>query len=121
MVQSAQGTAQTRIALVEDDPSAARRFADAIAAAPDLKLEARMESVREALGWLAGHRPDVLLVDLGLPDGSGLEVIRYAASHLPDCDIMVISIFGDDAKVIESIEAGANGYLLKDGSESEIS
>jgi DNA-binding NarL/FixJ family response regulator len=111
----------TRIALVEDDPGTARRFADAIATCPDLNLLHRMDSVRSALAWLRGNSPDVLLVDLGLPDGSGLEVIRYAKANCRGCDIMVVSIFGDDMKVLDSIEAGASGYLLKDGSETELS
>ena len=93
----------TRIALVEDDPGAASRFAAVIAACPDLRLLHRMDTVRGALAWLQGNNPDVLLVDLGLPDGSGLEVIRYAAAHCKGCDIMVVSIFGDDMKVLESI------------------
>jgi DNA-binding NarL/FixJ family response regulator len=60
------------------------------------------------------RHPDVLLVDLGLPDRPGLDLIRHAARHLPDCDIMVITVFGDEKHVIESIEAGATGYLHKD-------
>jgi DNA-binding NarL/FixJ family response regulator len=111
---------RVRITLVEDDPGVVKRFARAIEAAPDLELACAAATVRAALDWLRTQRPDVLLVDLGLPDGSGLDVIRYAAGRYPDCDIMVISIFGDEAKVLESIEAGASGYLLKDGSESEL-
>ncbi|MFN9193209.1 MAG: LuxR C-terminal-related transcriptional regulator, partial [Pseudomonadota bacterium] len=56
----------------------------------------------------------VLLVDLDLPDGFGLDLIRHVASRSDTCDIMVITIFGDERHVIESIEAGASGYLLKD-------
>jgi len=58
--------------------------------------------------------PDVLLVDLDLPGGSGIELIRQAAQVRPQCDAMVISVFGDEQHVLDSIEAGATGYLLKD-------
>ena len=60
------------------------------------------------------NRPDVMLVDLGLPDINGVEVIRYAAARHPHCDILVVTMFGDDQHVLSSIEAGATGYLLKD-------
>jgi DNA-binding NarL/FixJ family response regulator len=56
----------------------------------------------------------VLLVDLGLPDGSGIDVIRAAHTQWPTCAVMVCTAFGDEAHVLQSIEAGASGYLLKD-------
>jgi DNA-binding NarL/FixJ family response regulator len=62
----------------------------------------------------------VLLVDLGLPDGSGLDVIRAARVQWPDCSILVSTIFGDEDHVLRSIEAGAMGYLLKDVSAAEL-
>ena len=69
----------------------------------------------EALALLEGPAADVLLVDLGLPDGSGIDVIRTAQAAWPSCAVMVTTAFGDEAHVIASIEAGASGYLLKDG------
>ena len=63
---------------------------------------------------LATLRPDVLLVDLGLPDTSGLEVVRAARRDCPQTEIMVVSIFGDERSLTEAIRAGATGYLLKD-------
>ena len=60
------------------------------------------------------RKPDVLLVDLGLPDASGIEVIRHASRTLPKCECMVVTVFGDEEHVLASIEAGAAGYLLKD-------
>jgi DNA-binding NarL/FixJ family response regulator len=57
---------------------------------------------------------DVLLVDLGLPDGRGEDVIRYATRLHPELNAMVISVFGDERHVFEAIQAGATGYLLKD-------
>lgn len=69
----------------------------------------------EALELLRGPPADVLLVDLGLPDGSGIDVIRAAQSAWPACATMVTTVFGDEGHVLASIEAGASGYLLKDG------
>jgi len=102
------------IALVEDDAKFREAFVAAITAAPDLRLLGAVATCAEGLALLGCMRPDVLLVDLGLPDRPGLDLIRYAATHLPDCDSMVITVFGDERHVIESIEAGASGYLLKD-------
>lgn len=66
------------------------------------------------------RKPDVLLVDLGLPDTSGIEVIRHASQTLPKCECMVVTVFGDEEHVLASIEAGAAGYLLKDASEENF-
>jgi DNA-binding NarL/FixJ family response regulator len=57
---------------------------------------------------------------LGLPDQSGLEVIRLCKAMKPKTEIMVVTMFGDEANMIRAFEAGASGYLLKDGDESEL-
>ena len=62
----------------------------------------------------------MLLVDIGLPSGSGIELIREAHQTLPNCDVMVVTVFGDERHVLECIEAGATGYLLKDSKDLEI-
>lgn len=73
-----------------------------------------------ALGWLSRTTtiPDVLLVDLGMPDGTGLDVIRDAVSRFPGCEPLVVSVFGDEENVLASIEAGAVGYIHKDAARS---
>jgi DNA-binding NarL/FixJ family response regulator len=72
------------------------------------------------LAWLAEHPVNVLLVDLGLPDGSGLDVIRHAVRLHPACEPLVISMFGDEDNVLASIEAGALGYIHKDSTPDDI-
>jgi len=62
----------------------------------------------------------VLLVDLGLPDGPGIDIIRMAQRQWPQCHVMVSTVFGDEAHVIQSLEAGASGYLLKDSTPARI-
>lgn len=103
-----------RVLIVEDDAKFRAAFADAVASAPDMQLLGAAANGRQGIDLLDRHAPDVLLVDLGLPDVDGLEVIRHAASTLPDCDVMVVTVFGDERHVLESIETGATGYLLKD-------
>lgn len=102
------------ILLVEDDAQFRAAFASAIESAPDMRLIGAAADATQAFDILEREQPDVLLTDLGLPDRSGVEIIRHVAGHWPDCDIMVVTIFGDEQHVLESIEAGATGYLLKD-------
>jgi DNA-binding NarL/FixJ family response regulator len=61
-----------------------------------------------------------LLVDLQLPDGNGIDLIKEVSRRMPGCDVMVVTIFGDERHVLDSIEAGATGYLLKDMSPTEL-
>ncbi|GIK85950.1 MAG: response regulator transcription factor [Burkholderiales bacterium] len=109
------------VLLLEDDPATRERLAGIVAHAPNLALAAACGDLAGALAWLGSHpAPDVLLVDLQLPDGSGIELIRAARRMAPQAESMVISVFGDEAHVVAAIEAGATGYLLKDASAEEI-
>ena len=103
-----------QVALVEDDVFFARALADAIQAAPDMQLLGTAGNCLQARQMLTQPAADVLLVDLGLPDGPGLDIIRAAQRQWPRCLVMVSTVFGDEAHVIQSLEAGASGYLLKD-------
>ena len=116
-----QGDAgRVRVAVVEDDISFQNSFVAAIDATSDLALHASAQNVEEALAMLGGPPADVLVVDLGLPDGSGIDVIRAASRAWPDCGIMVSTTFADERHVIPSIEAGAAGYLLKDSNANTL-
>ena len=108
------------VALVEDDPATQQRLAVAIAGNSALQLVHVAGTAGAAIAWLREARPDVLLVDLGLPDRSGLEVIRHARIHSPLTEVMVVTLFGDESHMIAAFEAGARGYLLKDGTEEEL-
>jgi DNA-binding NarL/FixJ family response regulator len=111
-----------RVLIVEDDPQMRNFFAASVLRSPELTLESSVASVAEAKARLdsALHGVDVLLTDLGLPDGSGLEVIRYARQRYPACEALVISMFGDEDNVLASIEAGALGYIHKDAAPDDI-
>lgn len=110
------------VLMVEDDARTRDDFERNVRAHAGLRWLDGLGTVREALDWLAAapEAPDVLLADLGLPDGSGLEVIRAAAARFPLCDPLVISVHGDAASVLASIEAGAVGYLHKDARPQDI-
>ncbi len=106
--------------IVEDDLGTLERFAEAITNDPRTCVVEKARTGREAIARFADARPDVLLVDLGLPDIHGTEVIRYAVRKRPSCDVMVITMFGDERNVLASIEAGATGYVLKDSSDADL-
>lgn len=80
----------------------------------DIELVSVARNVATGMRLIEAGGYDVLLCDLGLPDGSGITLIRASSDRHPDADIMVITIFADQAKVLDSIKAGARGYLLKD-------
>jgi DNA-binding NarL/FixJ family response regulator len=114
------GSTQIKVAIVEDDLGFRDTLSQALLAAPDMRLAGAAGSRADGLALLQGPPADVLLVDLGLPDGSGIDVIRAAAAQWPACTVMVSTHFGDETHVIRSIEAGASGYLLKDSSHAKI-
>jgi DNA-binding NarL/FixJ family response regulator len=112
-----------RVAIVEDDVQMREFLAASLRDCDRLALVASLGSVAEACAWLDWERQrpvDVMLVDLGLPDGSGLEVIRHARERHPECEPLVFSVFGDEDNVLASIEAGAMGYIHKDAAPENI-
>jgi DNA-binding NarL/FixJ family response regulator len=107
-------SAPVRVMLVEDDDETRERFAALLSRDERTCVVESVGTGREALARVPAVHPDVLLVDLGLPDMHGTQVIRHTLRLLPECDVMVISMFGDEGNVLASIEAGACGYVLKD-------
>lgn len=108
------------VAIVEDEPDVFDAVSRVIRANAQLRLVHGCGTAVEMMRWLTRNPVDVLLVDLGLPDRWGTEVIRLCRSLQPECDVMVLSIFGDVAHMVQAFEAGARGYLIKDGSEEEL-
>jgi DNA-binding NarL/FixJ family response regulator len=108
------------VVIVEDDRRTRAHLCAAIQGQPELALAACFEQAQPAIAWLDSHPVDVLLTDLGLPDGSGIDVITACAARHPCCAIMVITMFGDEKNVLASIEAGASGYLLKDADRLDV-
>lgn len=103
------------ILLVEDDASTREHLARMLSGDPRLQVVAAAETVAEGRAALTEHRPDVLITDLELPDGHGTELIRAIEEHGLDTLAMVITVFADRETVVAALEAGALGYLLKDG------
>ncbi|MDP3408803.1 response regulator transcription factor [Bosea sp. (in: a-proteobacteria)] len=107
------------VLLVEDDAPTRWRLQDALGTSGEFVVTAAA-TLAEARLSLGRDRPQVLLTDLQLPDGHGLELIRETRQRYPDTEIMVISILGDEDSVIAAIRQGATGYLLKDAFPDDI-
>jgi DNA-binding NarL/FixJ family response regulator len=111
----------TAVYIVEDHDTLRDDFARAVSGSPQLQLLGATGSAREALRYLEGGPPlDVLLVDLGLPDGDGASLIRALPQRAPQARALVISVFADDRRVLDALSAGAQGYLLKDTTDDEL-
>jgi DNA-binding NarL/FixJ family response regulator len=108
------------VLVVEDDAVTRRALCLAIEKEPSLKLLDALDGVQSALTWLKHQSADILLIDLGLPDGSGIDVIRFCAHTYPSCNVMVVTTSSDEDSVLDSIEAGASGYILKDAGRPDI-
>jgi DNA-binding NarL/FixJ family response regulator len=106
------------ILLVEDDPPTCMRLKDALANA-GFRVTAAM-TLGEARASLARAAPRVLLTDLQLPDGHGVELIRETRQRFSETEIMVVSALGDEETVISAITVGATGYILKDAFPADI-
>ena len=113
-------TAQYRVAIIEDEPTTRQRIREAVDIHPEFEVIGDVANCAQGRPLIQDHQPDVLLVDLGLPDGHGTELIRLAQTASPKTEIMVITVFGDERNVLSAIEAGATSYLLKDSDSDHI-
>lgn len=108
----------TRVAVVEDDPLLRDELTRTIELTGELQVTGAVDNLADARPLLA-QGVDVLLIDLALPDGSGIDLIREASALATPPKIIVVSIFGDASSVVRAIEAGADGYLLKGADRAE--
>jgi DNA-binding NarL/FixJ family response regulator len=112
--------APTAVIIVEDEPEFRRRFAQIVESEPSMRLTGVASTRREAQALVEKEHFDVLLIDLGLPDGNGIDLIKQVSQSRPEADIMVVTVFGDEQHVVSSIEAGATGYILKDSTPADV-
>jgi DNA-binding NarL/FixJ family response regulator len=101
------------VALVDDDARFLQFVLEALATETDMRVVASAPTLAAGRSLLELPRLDVLVVDLGLPDGSGIELIREASTRRAGLEVLVSTVLGDEQSVLRSFEAGATGYLLK--------
>jgi DNA-binding NarL/FixJ family response regulator len=108
-----------RILIIEDEPHWQHRIRDVVNASEHCTIVGLCANLTEGLSQIRAKDFDVLVVDLGLPDGSGMEAIRAARQFRPQADILVATVFDDERSVVSAICAGATGYVVKDSTAPE--
>ena len=101
------------VAIIEDQSDIRQGLAVLIGGTPGYRVTATFRSMEEALPNIGKRLPDVALVDIGLPGMSGIEGIRRLREQHPELLVLMLTVYGDDERIFDSICAGACGYLLK--------
>lgn len=108
------------VAIVEDEPEVRLRFESAVRSHPRLSLLFAASTAAQTIELTQRRPADVFLVDLGLPDRDGRDIIKWLTAQYPTALAMVVTVFADEEHVLTSLEAGAVGYLLKDTPSDEM-
>jgi two-component system, NarL family, response regulator NreC len=87
---------------------------------PDLTVVGEASDGREAVALVASQRPDVLVMDIGMPSLNGIEAAAQITQSNPEAAIVILSMHSDESYVLRALKAGAKGYLLKDSAEADL-
>ncbi|HEU5302759.1 MAG TPA: response regulator transcription factor [Acidimicrobiia bacterium] len=109
-----------RVFLLDDHEVVRRGLRDLLEAEGDLVVVGEAGTAEEALSRIPPTRPDVAVLDVRLPDGSGVEVCRDIRSRHPEIQCLILTSFADDEALFQAIMAGAAGYLLKQVKEQDL-
>lgn len=107
-------TDRIRVFLLDDHEIVRRGLADLIALEADLEVVGEASTKAEAIARIPATRPHVAVLDVRLPDGSGVEVCREIRSDMPEVGCLMLTSYSDDEALFEAIMAGASGYVLKE-------
>ena len=109
-----------KIAIVEDDVRFRQSLRRVIESKAGLSCVAEYGTGAEASKRIAIDRPEVVLMDLNLPDASGADITARIKSELPDISVVILTVYNDADHIFKALRAGADGYLLKQATASEI-
>lgn len=113
-------TETLRLLIADDHPMFRKGLRGLLAAQPGLEVVGEAASGAEAVALAAQLQPDLILMDLQMPGGSGLVAIRAIIAANPTARILVVTLFEDDDSVFTALRSGARGYILKDADEAEM-
>ncbi len=113
-------TKTIRILTADDHALLRAGIAALVEIEPDMELVAQAATGREAIEQFRHHRPDITLMDLQMPDISGIEAIIAIRSEFPHARIIVLTTYAGDAQVVRALKAGARGYLLKGNVHTDL-
>src|SRR5206468_1054903 len=111
---------QIRILIADDHPIVREGMAALIARRPDMQVVAEASNGAEAVELALQHRPDVLLLDLRMPQIGGVEAIERIRASWPQTRVIVLTTFDGDEDIVRALRAGAKAYLLKDTPREEL-
>jgi DNA-binding NarL/FixJ family response regulator len=103
----------TRIAIVEDNKTIRESLAEFVQADPDCQCVCTCTTAEEALKVIPNHKPDIVLMDIQLPNMSGIECTAQLKQLLPTVQIIMVTVYEDTERIFKALRAGACGYLLK--------
>ena len=109
-----------RILAVDDHPVVRRGIAAMIATQPDMTLVAEASNGREAIQQFRAHRPDIALMDLQMPEMSGLDALSAIRGEFPEAKVIVLTTYAGDVQILLAVKAGAQAYLLKNTFHEEL-
>lgn len=120
MIGSMPSQATVTVAIVEDDAELRATFVALIEESANVRLAGAYASAEAALEPIAQARPDVVLMDIGLPGISGIECVRRLKETVADTQFVMLTAYDDSDSVFNSLQAGATGYLLKQSSAAQV-
>jgi len=109
-----------RLLIAEDETIVRHALAQLLGREEDLQVVAEAPNGEAALVWARERRPDVVLMDVGMPKLDGVAAARAIRAELPECAVVMLTVHDDDATVFNAIKAGAIGYVLKDAPPEEM-
>ena len=113
-------TCPIRILVVDDHPVVRKGVAGLVDGQPDMSIVGQASNGREAIQQFRAHHPDIVLMDLLMPEMSGLDALIAIRDEAPDARIIMLTTYAGDAQVLRAIKAGARGYLLKSALHREL-
>ncbi|MDX6288053.1 MAG: hypothetical protein QOG53_3538 [Frankiales bacterium] len=109
-----------RVAIVDDHAVVRGGLQQLLSAEPDIEVVGAASDGAEAFELVQTTAPDVVLMDLSMPGVDGIEATRRIVQDYPDVNVVVLTSFADKQRILDALEAGAVGYLLKDGDPAEV-
>ena len=109
-----------RILVVDDHPVVRQGVAGLVGGQPDMSIVGQASNGREAIKQFRTHHPDIVLMDLQMPEMNGLDALMAIRDEAPEARIIVLTTYTGDAQVLRAIKAGARGYLLKSALHKEL-
>lgn len=109
-----------KVLIVDDHILFREGLASLFQSTSDFTVVDQAGSVKEGIEKALHHRPDVILMDFSLPDGTGLDATRIILKELPECRIIFLTVYETDENILTAIQLGAKGYLLKNVSSASL-